>query len=95
MIVGDDHQRTLEVAHELLEPANGEDVEVVGGLVEEERVGGAGEHLGEEHPQPESPGQGGQWIAVAGGGKAQPLEDGGGSGFRGIAIVALDDLLEA
>ena len=68
---------------------------MVGGLVEQERVGGAGQNLGEEHAQPESAGQGGEGVAVAGGGQAQPLEDGGGSGLRGIAVVAFDDLLEA
>ena len=94
VVVGDHHQRTLEVAHELLEPADGKDVEVVGGLVEQERIGSASENLGEEYAQPESAGKGRERIAVAGGGKAQSLEDGRGSGFRGVAVVSLDNFLE-
>ena len=39
---------------ELLEPADREDVEVVGRLVEEEHVGPAEEHLREEHAQLEA-----------------------------------------
>ena len=57
VVVGDDHQRALEIAHELLEPADGEDVEVIGGFVQEQRVGGAGKHLSEQHAQLEPPGQ--------------------------------------
>ena len=66
---------------------------MVGGLVEQERIRSAGENLGEEHAQPESAGKGRERIPVAGSGKAQSLEDGGGSGFRGVAVVSLDNLL--
>ena len=36
---------------ELLQPADGQDVEVVGRLVEQEHVGPAHQHLGQQHPQ--------------------------------------------
>src|ERR1019366_4534573 len=48
LVVRDDERAALVAAQELLEPANRQDVEVVGGLVEEEDVRAAEEHLREE-----------------------------------------------
>ena len=51
MIVGDHHDDPLELREELLQPADGYDVEVVRRLVEQQDVGLRGEHLGEQDAQ--------------------------------------------
>jgi hypothetical protein len=49
---------------ELLQPADGEDVQVVRGLVEQEDVRAAGQHLRQEHAQLEAAGEGRQRLVV-------------------------------
>src|SRR5438067_2482586 len=51
-IVADDHGATGEILQRLLKRAQRVDVEVVGGLVEQEDVGAGLEHLGEMHTVP-------------------------------------------
>jgi hypothetical protein len=51
-VVGDQHQGAAVVAEPLLEPDHRVEVEVVGGLVEQQQVGAAHQRLGqvEAHP---------------------------------------------
>ena len=94
VVVGDDDRRALVGVHqELLQPADGEDVEVVGGLVEEQHVGLGGEHLGEQHAQLEAAGEGREQVAVDLGRDAEPFEHLARPGFQGIAVVAEDQVL--
>ena len=51
LVVGDDERASLVAGEELLEPADAEDVEVVGRLVEQEHVRPAEEHLRQQDAQ--------------------------------------------
>ncbi len=57
MVVRDDDRRALVILEELLEPADRQDVEVVGRLVEQQRVGLGRQHLRQQHAQLESSGE--------------------------------------
>ncbi len=94
VVVGDHHRAAGEAGQELLEPPDGQDVEVVGGLVEQQALGIGGQRLREQHSQPEAAGQGRQGIAVEGGRDAEPLEDLGRARLEGIAVMARDDVFE-
>jgi hypothetical protein len=83
-----------ELLEELLEPADREDVQVVGRLVEQQHVGRAGEHLRQQHAQLEAAGERGERLAVHLGGEPEPLEDRGGARLGGVAVVPLDRLLQ-
>ena len=48
VVVGDDDDDAGELLQELLQPADGENVEMVGRLVEQERVGIGSQHLGQQ-----------------------------------------------
>ena len=94
VVVGDDHHRPLEVAQEHLEPADRDDVEVVGRLVEKKYVGGAGQYLSEQDPKLEPARQRGHGRAMHVRRKAQTLQNRGGTGFGGISVVPLKSLLQ-
>ena len=83
-----------EALQELLQPPDREDVEVVGGLVEEKGAGGAGEHLGQEDPQAEAAGEGGHGVAVNPCREPQSFKDRGRARVRRVAVVPLEDLLQ-
>ena len=51
LVVRDDHRAAGVAGQELLQPADGEDVEVVGRLVEQQHVDAAHQHLRQEHAQ--------------------------------------------
>ena len=57
VIVRDDHHRPGKIAQEGLQPADREDVEVVGRLVEQQRIRGTRQHLSEQDPQFEAAGK--------------------------------------
>ena len=76
-----------------LEPSDGEDVQVVRGLVQEKDVGLAGQHLGQEHPEFEATREGGQGVVVKLGRNAQPLQNRPCPCLGGVAVVVLNDLL--
>ena len=59
-------------------------------FVEEQRVGVAGEHLGQQHTQLEAARQGRQGVVVQVGGQPQTFEDDRRPGLGGVAVVALD-----
>ena len=50
VVVGNDDDRPGELSDELLEPSDRQDVQVVRGLVEKQRVGRAGERLARAAP---------------------------------------------
>ena len=56
-VVGDEQQRTAELDQKLLQPADGLDVEVVGGLVEQQQVGLGDQRPRQQHPALEAAGQ--------------------------------------
>ena len=94
MIVGDDDDGTDEVTQEGLEPADRQDVEVVRRLVEEQRVGIAGKHLGQQAAQLEASRQGRQRLVVDLCRQAEAFENHGGTGFCAVAVVALHQILQ-
>ena len=73
LVVRDDHRAAGVVGQELLEPADGQDVEVVGRLVEQQDVDAADQDLRQQHPQLEPARQRAQRRAVDRGGDPQPL----------------------
>ena len=94
LIVGDHDRAALVHGEEPLEPADGEDVEVVRGLVEQEDVRTAEEHLREQHAELEAAREGGERHAVLRHGDAETLEDGAGPGLERVAVVGGDPVLE-
>ncbi len=72
VVVGDDRHRPREIVEKLFQPADGNDVQVVGGL-EEQDVRRARQHLCKEHPELEATGKGGEADgAPRSGGQAPP-----------------------
>jgi hypothetical protein len=51
LVVGDDDGAAGVGVQELLQPADGQDVQVVGGLVQQQQVGPTHQHLGQQHAQ--------------------------------------------
>ena len=94
LVVRDDDRAALVAGEELLEPADREDVEVVGRLVEEQHVRPAEEHLREEHAQLEAAGERRERLAMHGDRDAEPLEDGAGARLERVAVVRGDPVLE-
>jgi hypothetical protein len=94
LVVRNDESAAGVSAEELLEPADGENVEVVRGLVQEEDVGAADQDLREENPQLEPAREGRERRAVRADGDAEPFEDGARPGFEGVAVVGRDAILE-
>ena len=93
MIVRDYDQESSKIPHKDLEPANGYDVEVVGGLIEQQDIGSAGQNLSQQHPELESTGKSRHRIAMHLRRNAETLENGGSPSFGGVSVVPLDDLL--
>ena len=57
-VVGDQHDRRVEPGERLLEPFQGGDVEVVGGLVEQQHVGAGGQRPRQRRARQLAPGEG-------------------------------------
>ena len=93
-IVGDDHEDALVAGEEALEPADRVEVEVVGGLVEEQRLGLAEERLGEEHAELQAAGELAHRPVVLRHRDAEPGEQLGRVRLGGIAVLLGDDVLE-
>ena len=66
------HQRAGPALEEVLQPLDGVDVEVIGGLVEQQQVGGGHERPGEQHPPLHSRGE---RLKRRLGGEFHPRED--------------------
>ena len=94
VVVRDDDRRPLVALEELLQPADGDDVQVVRRLVEQQHVGVRGEHLGEQHAQLEAAGERRQRLAVDLARDAEPLEDLARPRLERVAVVAQDQVLE-
>ena len=75
-VVGDEHQPAAEAGQAVLQPGDGVDVEVVGGLVEHEQVDLLQQGPGQRHPLGLAAGEGGH-VGVAQVAHPQPVEDGG------------------
>ena len=94
LVVRDDHRAAGVVGQELLEPADGQDVEVVGRLVEQQDVDAADQHLRQQHAQLEAARQRAQRRVVDRGGNPQPLQHRGRSRLQRVAVVRGDLVLE-
>jgi hypothetical protein len=90
VVVRDHDHRAGETPQELLEPADRQDVQVVGRLVEQQHVGRACQHLRQQHAQLEAAGQRGERLPVHLGGQAETLEDGGRARLRRVAVQPLE-----
>ena len=93
-VVADQEHGGVEAAEIVLEPARGLEVEVVGGLVEQEHVGGRHELLGETEPSPLAAAQLVQRASARlVGVEAEAVEhrvDAGGDRVAALAIEALE-----
>ena len=94
LVVRDDERHAAVAGEELLQPADREDVEVVGRLVEQQRVGAAEEHLREQDAQLEAARQRRERPPVRRDGDAEALEDRGGARLERVAVEVLERLLE-
>ena len=94
LVVRDDHRAAGVVGQELLEPADGQDVEVVGRLVEQQDVDAADQDLRQQHAQLEPARQRAQRRVVDRGRDPQPLQHRGGSPLQRVAVVRGDLILE-
>ncbi len=94
LIVADRDRAALVAREEPLEPADGEDVEVVGRLVEQKHVGPAEEHLREQHAQLEAARERRERHEVLPHRDAEALEDEARARLQRVAVVRADDLFE-
>ena len=94
MVVRDHQRAALVLGQELLEPADRQDVEVVGRLVEQQHVGRRRQHLRQQHAQLEAAGERRERLVVAVAGDAQTFEDLAGARLERVAVVGQDDVLE-
>src|SRR5690606_28899534 len=95
-VVGDDDRGAAEVEQHLLDGAEGGDVEGVGGLVEEDEVGGAREQDGEGDAGPLAARERADLLGVARGVEEEALEVAGdveGVTAEVEAAPALDDVV--
>ena len=93
-VVGDDDERPAVLDEERLEPPDRLEVEVVRGLVEQEHVGLAEEHLRDEHAELVAGGQGVHPVLVLLDGDAEAFEELGRLGLGHVAVFFGDDALE-
>ena len=82
------------VLEEVLEPVDGVEIEVVGGLVEEQRFGLAEEGLGEEDADFLAALELGHFALVDVFADVEAVEEDGGVGFGGVAVFVADDAFE-
>ena len=94
VVMGDDEDDALELAQELLEPADREDVQVVGRLVEQQGVRSGRQGLRQQHAELEAAGEGRERLPVDFCSDPQPFQDLGRSGLQGVAVPAHDDFLQ-
>ena len=89
VVVADHHEAALVGPEELAQPHDGVRVEVVGGLVEEERVGAREEDPGQLDPPPLSSRQGPQRLVQQPVLDAEAVGDLGGLRLRGVAAAGV------
>jgi hypothetical protein len=93
-VVGDGDEGALEAGEKILEPVDGVEIEVVGGLVEEESLGFAEEGLGEEDADFLAALEFAHFALVERVLDVETLEENGGVGFGGVAVLFADDAFE-
>ena len=93
-VVRDGDDRAVVAVEEVFEPVNGLEVEVVGGLVEEEGFGVAEEGLGEEDADLLAALQLGHLALVEFVGDVEALEEDCGVGLGLVAVFVADDAFE-
>ena len=93
-VVRDGDDGAVVAIEEVLEPVDGLEVEVVGGLVEEQRFGVAEEGLGEEDADLLAALQLGHLALVELVGDVEALQEDGGVGLGFVAVFVADDAFE-
>ena len=93
-VVGDGDDGAAVAGEEVLEPVDGLEVEVVGGLVEEQGLGVAEEGLGEEHADLLAALELGHLALVELVGDVEALQQDGGVGLGLVAVFIADDAFE-
>ena len=93
-VVRDGDDGAVVADEEVLEPVDGFEVEIVGGLVEEQGLGVAEEGLGEQDADLLAALQLGHFALVEFVGDVEALEEDGGVGFGFIAVFIADDAFE-
>jgi len=89
-IVGDDHEHAAVLHQEVGQPLDRLEVEVVGGLVEQQDVGRSEQGLGQQHPQTHAAGEHRELFLLHVGGNAQADEQALGL-VLGVVPVFLGD----
>ena len=93
-VVRDGDDGAVVAGEEVFEPVDGLEVEIVGGLVEEESFGVAEESLGEEDADLLAALELGHLALVEFVGDVEALEEDGGVGFGFVAVFVADDAFE-
>ena len=93
-VVGDGDEGAVVVLEEVLEPVDGFEIEVVGGLVEEQGLGLAEEGLGEQDADLLAALEFAHAALVDGLGDVETVEKDGGVGLGGVAVFVADDAFE-
>ena len=93
-VVRDGDEGAVVAVEEVLEPVDGVEIEVVGGLVEEQRFGLAEEGLREQHADFLAALQLAHLALVQFLGNVEAVEEHGGVGFGGVAVFVADDAFE-
>jgi hypothetical protein len=93
-VVGDDHHRALVAGQEVLQPVDGFQVQVVGGLVQEQGLGIAEQGLGQQHTHLLAALELAHGTLVQVFGNAQAGEQDGRVAFGGVAVLVRHDALQ-
>src|SRR5712664_765413 len=93
-VVGNDDEHAFVFAEIILQPVYGIEVQVIGGLVEEQGAGIAEEGLREEHAHFLATLQFAHFALLEGAFDAEAVEQNAGVGFAGVAALFADDAFE-
>jgi hypothetical protein len=93
-VMGDGDEGAVVVLQEVLEPVDGFEIEVVGGLVEQQGLGFAKEGLGEKDADLLAALEFAHEAFVDGLGDVEAVEEYGGVGFGGVAVLVADDAFQ-
>ncbi len=77
-----------------LQPRRGLQIQVVGGLVQEQQVRGAKEHRRQGHPHAPPAGEGVEGTMLGGFVETEPGQDGGGAGLGGMGVDGLESFVD-
>ena len=93
-VVGDDDERAIVAHQEILQPVDGVEIEVVGGLVQEQGLGVAKEGLGQQHANLLPALQLAHVALVERLGQVQAVQQHGGVALGGVAVLVAYDAFE-